>query len=150
MVNEKDFACIISLSRRDPRFTDETLDGVRIWLLKEKKSGEPYLFHKVKPRRVRANSRLFFSFEAQLFGKAVAKKDIEKIPDEIQKERERRNLYVYKHSMVIASEPIDLFPELVLKRDIERKLKINCDRPFRYLTRTEYNQILKMAKLPPE
>jgi hypothetical protein len=123
--------------------------GVKRWLTTEKRAEEPYLFHDVKPRRVIAGSRLLFSFEAKLFGIATAKTNVEDIPPQIQEDRRRRGEYVYKHSIVFEGCSIDLLPSEVAKKHIKRSLKINCDRPFRYLKRDQYNRILGMGGLTP-
>ena len=124
--------------------------GVKRWLSIDKKAEEPYLFHDVKPNRVFADSKLLFSFEAKLFGKAVAKTNVKEITDEIQEKRIKKGEYVYKHSIVFKAESIALLQRELPKKEIKQKLKINCDRPFRYLTKAEYNKILKLGGLPPE
>ncbi len=142
--------CLFSLSRRDPRFANETLAGVKKWLDKEKRAGEPYLFHAVKPRKVTKGSKLLFSFEAKVFGKATAKTEVENIPIKQQEAWRREGKYIYKHSIVFDSMSIGLLKVEVTKKEIEERLGINCDRPFRYLTKVQYNKILKMGGLPPE
>jgi hypothetical protein len=142
--------CIISLSKRDPRFTNETLPGVKNWLNVEKRAQEPYFFHDIKPIRVSKGSKLLFSFQAKLFGIATTKTNVEEVPQEIQEERRRRDNYVYQHFMVLDSESIELFQKEVPKKEIKRVLKINCDRPFRYLTEARYNRILEMGGLPKQ
>jgi hypothetical protein len=142
--------CLFSLSRRDPRFANETLAGVKKWLDKEKRAEEPYLFHAVKPRKVTKGSKLLFSFEAKVFGKAIAKSDVEDIPVRQQEAWRREGKYVYKYSIVFDSTSIGLLRVEVTKKEIEEVLEIDCDRPFRYLTKAQYNKILEMGGLPLE
>ena len=68
--------CLFSLSRRDSRFADATFAGVKKWLDKEKRAEEPYLFQAKKPRKVTQGSKVLFSFEAKVFGKATAKTNV--------------------------------------------------------------------------
>jgi len=114
--------------------------------MEEKKLEDPYLFSGKSPRRVGAGSKVLFSFEAQVFGKATAKSDVEDISFEEQEKRRQLGKCVYKHSIVFEGSTVKLLQNTVAKKKITEKLGIEFGEVFRYLTKDEYNAILRMAK----
>ncbi len=124
---------------------DAKMADVKKWLMVEKKAEEPYLFANVSPTRVVSGSKLLFSFKAQLFGKATAKTDVADISLEEQERRRRLGKYVYKHSIVLEGSTVELFKKVLTKKEIQTKLGIDLDRPFRYFTKDQYDKILQMS-----
>jgi hypothetical protein len=133
---------LFSLSREDERFAQENLQGVENWLIKDKKAEEPYLFAGKTPRLVSAGSKLLFSFDAQVFGKAIAKTDVDPVPLEEQEKRRKAGRYVYKNSIVLKGASCQLLKNYPAKQEIKEKLGVTCGRVFTYLTESQYNAII--------
>jgi hypothetical protein len=139
--------CLLSLSRKDERFKCSSLaDVTNNWLLKEKKAEVPYLFAEKSPRRLEAGSKLLFSFEAQIFGKATTKTGVENVSLEQQENWRKKGIHVYKHSITLRGTSVKQLTKTVSKKQITEKLGIKFGQVFRYLTKDEYNAILQMAK----
>lgn len=138
--------CLFSLSRKDEAFTTATFAEVKKWLVEQKKSGEPYLFAGMKPRRVRENSKLLFSFEGKVFGKATADTDVIPVLPKEQELRRKQGKHVYKHSIILKESSVNLLNNDVLKKRITQKIGKTFSRVFTYFTKEQYEAILEMAK----
>jgi hypothetical protein len=90
---------------------------------------------------------VLFSFDAQIFGQATVKEDVQEVPFEEQETRRKMGKTVYKHSMVLNGSSIEIFPYNPTKKEIAEKLDIHFGQVFKYLNWNQYQEILRMARM---
>ena len=129
--------CVFSLSERDI-FRD--MEHAINWL--KDKGENPYLFRKMKPvDGLPSGSIVLFSFEAQIFGKATVKEDVEKL----SLEEKQQYGSDYEHKMIL-NPSIEIFPQYPEKKDVAPKIGKKFGQVFTYLNWKQYQQILEMAR----
>ena len=140
--------CIFSLSERDEAFAHKDMKRAKTWLT-SKDNGEPYYFAEKSPKDgLPSGSKVLFSFDARIFGKAVTKEDVEDVPIKEQEARRKMGKTVYKHSMILNGSSIEIFLHNPTKKKITEKLGIQFGQVLRYLDWKQYQEILRMAKAP--
>jgi len=131
--------CVFSLSERDI-FKPKDMEYAINWL--KNKGENPYLFRKMKPADgLPSGSIVLFSFEAQIFGQATVKEDVEKLS---LKEKQQYG-FDYNYKMIL-NPSIEIFPQYPKKRDVELKIGKKFGRLFTYLNWKQHQQILEMAR----
>lgn len=117
------------------------------WL--KNKGENPYYFREKKPKNgLPSGSIVLFSFEAQIFGQATVKEDIQGVPLEERRRLEKIYRFTYKHYMILNSinPRIDIFPRHPKKKDVALKIGKEFGQLFTYLNWEQYQQILEMAR----
>jgi hypothetical protein len=138
--------CVFSLSERDEAFGHKDMKRAKSWLIN--KDERPYYFAEKSPKDgLPRGSIVLFSFDAQIFGQATVKEDVEEVPFDEQEARRRMGRPVYKHSMIFNGSSIEIFPYNPTKKEITEKLHIRFGQVFRYINQKEYQEILKMARM---
>jgi hypothetical protein len=121
------------------------MERAKTWLTTKDRE-EPYYFAEKSPRRLPASSKVLFSFDTRIFGKAVTKEDVEDVPIEEQEARRKAGRTVYKHSVIFKRGSVEIFPYDPTKKEITEKLGIQFNRIFTYITQGQYDKIVKMAR----
>ena len=137
--------CIFSLSERDEAFAHKDMKRAKTWLT-SKDNEEPYYFAEKSPRGLSPDSKVLFSFDAQIFGQAVAKENVRNIPFEEQEARRKAGRPVYKHSVVFKRGSVEIFHYNPTKTEITEKLGIQFSQVFTYVTQGQYDEIVRMAR----
>ena len=138
--------CVFSLSKRDEAFKLGDMKGAKSWLAS--KGENPLYFAEKSPKDgLPSGSIVLFSFDAQIFGQATAKEDVQEVPFEEQEIRRKKGKTVYKHFMVLNGSSIELFPYNPTKKEIAEQLDIHFGQVFKYLDVHQYQEILRMARM---
>lgn len=138
-------ACIFSLSERDEAFAHKDMERAKSWLVTKDRE-IPYYFAEKSPKRLPAISKVLFSFDARIFGKAVTKEDVKNVPVEEQEVRRKAGRTVYKHFVIFKKGSVEIFPYNPTKKEITEKLNLQFNRVFTYITQEQYEKIVKMAR----
>lgn len=115
-------------------FKPKDIDYAINWLLN--KGEKPYYFRECKPTHgLPSGSIVLFSFEAQIFGQATVKEDIQKVTLEEKQRLKKETGFDYKHKMILnpINPRIDIFPRRPKKKDVARKIGKEFGRLFTYL-----------------
>jgi len=138
--------CVFSLSERDEAFSHKNMERAKSWLI-NKDEKLCYFAEKSPKGGLPSGSIVLFSFDAQIFGQATVKEDVQEVPFEEQETRRKMGKTVYKHSMVLNGSSIEIFPYNPTKKEIAEKLDIHFGQVFKYLNWNQYQEILRMARM---
>jgi hypothetical protein len=137
---------VFALSSEDI-FPEGDWDFVLNWL--RTKGNKPYFFRNKKPRNLPIGSFVLFSFEGRVFGRARTNSLVVKLTEEEQRRVEVDTGFHYTGKITFDPVTIEVFDVHPFKRHITERLGIIFSRNFTKLTRTEYNQIVRMCKSAP-
>jgi hypothetical protein len=143
-MNPEKVICVFSLSKADI-FRDGIEFAIK-WL--REKGENPYYFREKKPKNgLPSGSIVLFSFEAQIFGQATVKEDIQEVPLEERQRLKKEFGFDYKHYMILnpINPRIDIFPQCPKKKDVALKIGKEFAQLFTYINWEQYQQILEMA-----
>ncbi len=136
--------CLFSLSESDI-FPHKDVDFAIKWLLS--KGERPYYFREKKPKHgLPLGSIVLFSFDAQIFGQATVKKDVEEVSFEERKQLEKKHGFIYKHKMHFDPASVEIFHYHPPKKELRDRLNMRFAQVFTYLKWDQYQEILRIAR----
>jgi len=115
------------------------------WL--KNKGENPYYFREKKPKNgLPSGSIVLFSFDAQIFGQATVKEEIQEVSLEEKRQLKKETGFDYKHKMIL-NPSIEIFHSpYPKKKDVAPKIGKKFGQVFTYLNWKQYQQILEMAR----